>query len=323
MKANINMLFGNIFIDVNIIPERLAAFAQDTLNRLVAANGGGDYTTLITPLQAALNDLRFELGDIDTGLAQQKGATLTLDQVIALFKKTMSDKKGAIADKVGGFDTPVFLEFYPHGSSEYTLAPKTEMAVLTHRVKTAATTHSVALGATLTALLQGFESSWQTSLDNQQQKMGSVDDNRTEREVAITEVQMALLLAIHTIALKFPANVGECSAFFNFSLLLRRAHTEMEVFTGTLAANAKTAVLNRSLTDDVKLKVVNTDDNAPLIVYLAATAGEEPDGVFVKVKPGKSRNLKPSSLGSLDNTFLMLLNDSAVNEGSYKVEVRE
>jgi hypothetical protein len=107
------MLFGNLFDDRKIISERLAAFAQDTINRLVAANETNEYTTLIESLRSALTSLRTELGDIATTPSQQKGATLTLNQLMAAFKNTMSEKKGAIADKLGGFTAPAFIEFYP------------------------------------------------------------------------------------------------------------------------------------------------------------------------------------------------------------------
>jgi hypothetical protein len=212
-------VFGNLFDDERITSSRLANFAGDCKNRLTNANTGGEYVALITQLDTPLANLRQELSELDTSQAQQKGKTQTVNQQLTMFKKTMSDKEGVIADAVGGYDSAAYLEFYPQGLNEYSKATITQMPTLVKRVNTAATKYAAQLSPALVATLQGFESSWFATRDEQEKIKGAVKDNRADRSDARTEVELALLIIIHSLALKFPGDLEQCSAFFDFNLL--------------------------------------------------------------------------------------------------------
>jgi hypothetical protein len=315
-------LFENIFDDIKIINSRLYNFGIDTLGRLTAANGGGDYTTLIALIKPPLLALADDLGLVDTSLTIQIGATLTNDQVMAAFKLTMSEKEGAIADKLGGRTTPAYLQFYPHKISEYTNATKTQMPVLTHRVNVAATANSVALGAMLTALLQGYETSWTTSRTDQETQMGTVEDMRNQRDDVRINVELALLTTVHTIAAKFPGDVPNCSQFFDFKKLFSIAHHTHDTKSGVIPANGKVVVANLSWSDLMALDIKNTDDNSEFVAYIALNATDEPGPLAKKVKAKRGIRPKPSQLGDLSGTFLILKSLSSVNDGSYYVDIK-
>jgi hypothetical protein len=212
-------LFGNFFEDRKITSPRLANFATDCTTRLAANNTTGDYTPLINLLTPLLATFAKEIGEVDTTKAQQKGKTLSLNQQVAAFKKTMSAKEGVIADALDGKGTPAYLEFYPKGVTEYSKATKTQMPVLVKRVNMAATTHAAKLSPTLVAMLQGFEVSWDATRTEQTKVKGMVSDNRTDRGDARTAVEQTLLVIIHTLAAKFPGDSEQCMAFFDFNLL--------------------------------------------------------------------------------------------------------
>jgi hypothetical protein len=131
-------LFGNLFNDPEITPVRLANFAQDALNKLTAAENP-NFAHIIEQLAAPLTVLQNQLGNVDTSVTQQRGATLTNDQVMDDFIATMRTQEGVIANAVGGFKSTGYLQFFPHGLTEYNKAGKTQMPVLVSRVKTAAT----------------------------------------------------------------------------------------------------------------------------------------------------------------------------------------
>jgi hypothetical protein len=211
-------LFENFLADRKITSPRLANFGTDCLTRLTTANTTGEYTPLIatlTPLVATFNQ---ELGDLDTTKAQQKGRTQTLQQQMAAFKKTMSAKRGVIADALGA-DSEAYLEFYPQGMSEYSNATIAQMPVLVKRINTAATAHAAALSPALVATLQGFENTWFATRTEQVRVKHMVSDNRSERSAARTSLETALLVTLFTIAAKFPGNAQECLTFFDFGLL--------------------------------------------------------------------------------------------------------
>lgn len=212
-------LFSNIFDDVKITNIRLGNFGEDSLNRLTSQNASGDYDTIIAYFEPSLILLLDHISKVDVALGIQKGKTLTVDEFIKLFKKIMLEKEGVIADAVGGFGSPTFIEFYPLGTTEYTKANKTRMQTLVNRIYTVATNHAALLSPTLLATLQAFKSSWDDNRNAQEQKKGSLSDSRVERNTFRTNVEFGLLKAIHAIALKFPADVKQCTSFFNFNLL--------------------------------------------------------------------------------------------------------
>ena len=314
-------LFGNFFNDPAIINRRMYNFSLDTLNRLTAANGGGDYTNLINLISPLIVTFGTEIGDVDAALNLQKGKTLTADQVLAAFGLTMKEKEGVIANAVGGFGTPAYLEFYPHGLLEYTRAQKTEMPTLTLRVRTAATAHAAQLGVPLTALLTGYKNQWTTARDAQEQQFASVDDNRTERTQARVALELGALTAVHTIAAKFPGDVDSCNNFFDFNLLFTHTVHRMQTSAGNIAAGEIKVILNHSLTDTNSIQAQNPDDNADYIIYLAHNATDQPGTGGRTVKVGRGTHPKPSELGNLADTFLLIKNLSDVNEGAYVVKV--
>src|ERR1700690_397211 len=140
--------FDNIFESTKITDVRLNNFAGDSLNRLTAQNTGGDYTALITLLTPPYNAMQSIISSVDVALGIQRGKTLTLNEFIAFFKKTMSEQEGVIANAVGGFESPSYLEFYPNGVTEYSAATKANLPVLVDRVNAAATAYATQLGAT-------------------------------------------------------------------------------------------------------------------------------------------------------------------------------
>jgi hypothetical protein len=315
-------LFGNFYDDKNIINRRFYDFSTDSLNRLTAANGGGDYTTLITLITPLIVTFGTEIGDVDVALAIRLGKTLTNDQVKAAFGLTMKEKNGVIANALGGFGTPEYLEFYPSGIGEYTKALKSQMPALVSRVKTAATAHSVALGAPLTTLLTGYDTLWKSSRDAQEEQKGVVDDNRTERTQARIALELGMLTTVHTIAAKFPGDVDACNNFFAFNLLFPHGHKRATSFAGALTIKGTRVVVNITFTDSMFLEIQNPDDNADILVGLVHSPEDQPGPKAKTIKPQKGIRVKPSEIGDLNDTFLVVVNKSDVNEGAYFIKIK-
>ncbi len=212
-------LFENFFDDPKIIDVRLANFGSDCLNRLTEANVDDKFTPQINMLTPPLTQMKTELGEIAFALGQQKGKTQSVNGFIDTFGKRISALYGVIADKLGGEEQPAMQEFYPQGVTEYTRATKPRITVLLQRLKKAATDHAPALGIPLATELQDYEARWEIVRSGQQQKRGKVSENRTERTTARKDVEIALTRIIHNIADRYPGNVQQCMAFFDFTLL--------------------------------------------------------------------------------------------------------
>ena len=314
-------IFENFFDDSKIIPSRLSNFASDTLNNLIANNSTNEYDALIALLTPLLTNFQGEIGEVDSSLNLQKGLTLTTDEFIKQFADTMSSEEPFIARAVGGKGTPAYLEFYPHGVSEYSAVIKTNMPILTDRVNVAAAAHAAELGSTLTATLQAFEANWKLSRDKQQQQMGAVDTNRAERSANRQALELGLITAVHTIAAKFPGDVQQCLKFFQFNLLFAQTKHKHKNYSGSVAADATVEVLNRLFTDTATITIRNPDDNAGIFVWLAPAPNAPMPSAALEILPGNAHEVKPSQLGPLANPFLLVHNSSGVNEGAFEVEV--
>ena len=211
--------FRNFLSSREITPTRLRNAAESTENRLTADNAGGDWTPVLAPLSSAVAALSTELGDVDTAFNIRLGRTMTVDQVIAGFKKYVSNREPFVAEALGGRDTPAYLEFYPAGISEYSKATKTNIETMLARVREASSTHTALLGPTLTAGLGGWEGTYEAARDAQEAQKGNLGDNRAERTAACKAVEVAYLAVLFFIGYKFPGNIEKCAQYADLSLL--------------------------------------------------------------------------------------------------------
>lgn len=320
MKPNPLMLFGNFLNDKNITPERLLTFCGQLKQNLVLANDKNQFDAVIALLTSTIKALSGMISDIDSGLSMQVGATGTVDAMIAAFSAYMSDNEPFIAKALGGATTPAFIEFYPHKISEYSDATKGEMDMLTTRVKKAAEKYAAKLGAELSTDLQGFEPQWEALRGDQEKQKGSVKDSRTDRGTGLEDLQLAVLTAIHTVALAYIADVDKCVSFFPFHLLYAVTKHKHSITQGNLVPLQLKVVLNQMLTDTVTITFRNPGTNSSYLVWLSPTADGKAPADAYEIKPGDSLEIKPSKLGNLSYTFLLVQNTSAVNDGQYEIE---
>ena len=286
-------------------------------------NNGGAYTNLISILTQSYNAMQELISSVDVALGIQKGKTLTLNEFMTLFKKKLSVQEGVIANAVGGFATPAYMEFYPNGVSEYTSASKTNLPVLISRINAAATAHVAELGAALTATLQAFETEWQLNRSQQVQQKGNVDNNRTARSQARVDLETALVTVVHTIGSMFPGDAEQCMMFFDFTLLKHTPQkTQREILTGSVTTNETVVALNCSFNTEATTRITNNSANASLFVYLAPTTDGAMDGHGQEIKAGKTRNFTIDKLGDINDTFLLVHNLSGVNDAGYIMEIK-
>ena len=286
-------------------------------------NNGGAYTNLISILTPPYNAMQELISSVDVALGIQKGKTLTLNEFITLFRKTLSVQEGVIANAVCGFATPAYMEFYPNGVSEYTSASKTNLPVLISRINAAATAHVAELGAALTATLQAFETEWQLNRSQQVQQKGNVDNNRTARSQARVDLETALVTVVHTIGSMFPGDAEQCMMFFDFTLLKHTPQkTQREILTGSVTTNETVVALNCSFNTEATTRITNNSANASLFVYLAPTTDGAMDGHGQEIKAGKTRNFTIDKLGDINGTFLLVHNLSGVNDAGYIMEIK-
>ncbi len=316
-----NRLFGDLFDGKDITPDRLVIFAKDEFARLTKGNGGGLFTSQLAILATLIATLEADVSGVDTTLNLQSGQTDEVDLVTYEFGSTLSSLEGMIAYNLGGKDTIGFKEFYPHGRTEYSKISRPKMPKLLNRIFKAATKYSTELGVTITAQLKGFEAKYSTARDVQNTSITGLSSTRTDRNTAETGMRKGLTQSVHLVGSIFPTDVVKCSGFFNFNLLYTTAHRKHIFYNDTLIVDEIKTIINRSFTDNVTIAIRNKGTNADIEVWLAATADGLPTILLCTVASGKASIVVPSSLGDIDNTFLLIKNASAVNPAIYEIEI--
>ena len=127
--------------------------------------------------------------------------------------------------------------------------------------------------------------------------------------------------SVRTIGKMYPGNVAPCIPLFNFNLLYPVGNHPHLVFTGDIAPHGVAEIINKLLTDTFTIVVKNTGETASLWIWIGATATDFDNKMAVEIKPGKTVTLKPSDIGDLIKTFLLIKNDNVVNTGSYEVTI--
>jgi len=318
---SIEKLFGNIFNDVAITPDRLLLYAKDHLSRLTKGNSNGKFTTDIAILTPLIAMLEGDVSNVDSTINLQSGQTDEVDIVALNFAHTMSTLEGVIANSLGGKGSIGFKEFYPHGLTEYNQVNRKTAHTLTTRVFKGATKYATPLGTIVTEQLQAFQASYVTARSAQSKSITDLSSVRTDRTSTLTDMQVALVQSLHVVGTLFPTNVATCSGFFNFNLLFTVGHRKHVLYQEILAIDGKSTIVNRSFTDNVTIIIRDLGINSDIIVWIGKTNTELPNAQAITVKSGKAVSVIPSSLGDATSTFLMIMNTSAVNTARIQVEI--
>ena len=219
MNAIVQHIFGNIFIERKISTIRLILFAEDCLNRLYAKNSKSQYSDIIYCLQSPLQEVKITTGKyFYNAYVEGEPITITKNQFLLLFKKTMIDSESPLTEALYQNHYTAYLEFYPHGVSEYSKANKFETSKLITRVYKSAEQCKELLNDDLRFNLQSFK----LLLDNK--KLNEEQCNIIlKRKKARIDLEQALLIVIHKVAILNPGNAELGASFFDFNILFSKS----------------------------------------------------------------------------------------------------
>ena len=318
---NVYKVLGNYFNKNDMSKVHLLSFGKDHLQRLTNSNSTNKYTTIIaflTPLVAALAT---EIGNEDTSINIRKAKTDTVIETVSDFSHTMSDLEGVIANSLGGRNTEAYKEFYPNGLTEYSKPNKDNMVLYLGRISKAATKYTTQIGAIVTAKLLGLDTFYSTARTSQSTAVSDVANAKSDIVNNRANLEIGLNKSIHEIGMLYPGNVLPCIPLFNFNLLYSITHHPHDVHSGTIAVNGMVEIINRTLTDIITIEVRNTGTNAAIWIWLGATATDTNNAMAIKIEPAHATTIKPSDVGDLANTFLLVKNESSINVASYEITI--
>ena len=318
---NVNKLFGNFYDKEDISKAHFLAHAKDHLQRLTNSNTTHQYDSIIaflTPLIAALS---LEVVNEDTAINIRKAKTDTLGELSLGFSHTMSELEGVIAHSCGGKTSESFKEFYPNGLTEYSKPSRDNIEIYLGRITKATTKYSSLLNPADATTLLALQTNYDAARASQDKSKSDVANSKSVIINNRYNLEIGMSQSIHEIGRMYPGNVIACNPMFNFNLLYPITHHPHQVLNGTIIAEGTVVVINKTFTDTFTIEVENNGTNAAFWVWLGATSIDGDDSMAIEVQPGKTVTLKPSDLGDLKKTFLLIKNNSSVNVASYIVTI--
>lgn len=215
---NMKTLFKNHFDTNKISDDNIKKFTEIHIQRLSANNGGGEFTTMLTDITTAYTDYFGSITDEDVKFAVQQGLTITMNNVLAAFKKAVSQKEGLVRAHFSK-DGAEYQEFFPLGVTEYSTATLANVEMLMNRFIEAAGKYTVPLGAALETEFQGYLTTFLAARSAQLAKIGEVAESKTDSTLKRDVVEVELTKNVHLIGAMFPGNVDRCMDFFDQSFL--------------------------------------------------------------------------------------------------------
>ena len=317
----VEKFFANLFNKPGMSRDRLLNFATDFLKRLTNANKLHLYDELIaflTPLVAAF-EAEVSHEDLATNLRGIKTKAVVI--MSNVFGTKLSELDGVIMRSLGGAESEGYLEFYPNGKSEYNQPTREHIPTLVNRINALTAKYTLKLGDEVSSELLAIGTNLRTARSAQVTVKGDVDQTKILVKSNRLDLELGLTKGVHKIAELHPGDVATCKGLVNFGLLYSSAHHPHDVHAGTIIVGGMVEIINRTFTDNIELEVKNNGTNAAIWIWLGATATDMNNALAIEIQPAHSANIKPSDLGDLKHTFLLVKNDSTVNEASYEVTI--
>lgn len=316
---NLQTYFKNPFDTSAISDDNLRKFSEDHLQRTIANNGGGIYSSIVDTTSPLVTTYARAIDAENLKASIQKGETLNVDNVIEEFKKKVSRREGAVRSAFGD-DSAQYLEFFPLGLSEYSQLTKANVVTLMNRMKDRTEFYKVELGEAIFNEFDDLLTRYNTERNKQLQTFGSVEVLRTATSTARAALVAQLGLNLLFIAgknLGFPARLDD---FMDQSIIRRPSDREDGTLAGIVQGGAILNIESQGIAAGTQFTLRNTGVT-PLLFALSASADTMPEGVGLTVAPGELRQVPATALGPVGNTFLNVQNLSADVAGGWEVVV--
>jgi len=213
------LFFGNIFrIGKPASDLHYKTYGKDHEVRIIHYNTAGQYDDMLAATSAALQTWTNELNIEDFTKGVKKGKTGTVDTFFVDFKADMTVNEKTIGSQFGP-STETYIEFFPKGLNEYSIANKTTIETLLSRLKSAVTAHSTSFQPAFVTKLQGYSTIYENIRNLQLGKKEDVKDFILTTDELRAKLEKQITINIHTLAIEYIDEPEKAAAFFNQSLL--------------------------------------------------------------------------------------------------------
>jgi hypothetical protein len=233
---SLNRYFTNPFLTKEISKSELKVFAEDHLAKVTAANKDGGYDELLTTTNVAYTNYYGQLSDGLLSQALQKAATHTMTQRWEELVKWITTKGEARVKDRADKPSALYIEFFPHGLSEFHNATVADGSTIAERFLQSTEKHNVLLGEDFVTKAGEMVESY---LDARRLQMEGKGDKTLARKTGgdlKADLQNCLFDNLLALAKKCK-DPEQCSLFFDQSLLEDRSEPTAPTPPPTPAAN--------------------------------------------------------------------------------------
>ena len=194
----------NPFDDRNISMAELVAFTTDHLQRLIANNPSGDFTTRIAATTSSLTLVEDCVTDDQGRLGIRKARKQVKDDYRA--NVIPADVKRVEAGFIAAFgaDSPVLLEALPNGRTIFQTCRDDQVETHLQTLLNAATTHTASLAPATVTLATDLRANWVTIYQASEASTGSKTVTQEGKKMARENLQLMLFLNLVKLMEVFP-----------------------------------------------------------------------------------------------------------------------
>ena len=308
----------NLMVGRDLIVE----FFNDHFNRTKqATTSGAPFGELLTPFGECLARLTASKTGTAVNLAQQGSDTMTVDNLIQLFKDSITalEPKVMVHFPKGSVQ---YHEFFPQGKKAYSRITKGNIDNLFATVITGCENHKDQLGQALKDEFTTLQSNYIIARNKQLEKKGSTSSTRSAWDDNLEEIKD---LAFHNLLMIADHHRGQpekLRLYFDQSIITLDKHTQAgddtaQAYTLTVPASA-TAVANINFALGDTLLVTNVGD-VPICYYGASSAAQPAPVNPSEIAEGDEAEITAASLGAPTNKYLLFINNDKDLEAEVEI----
>lgn len=215
---NLSRFLDNPFDDLRISLARLIAFATDNIQRMIANNGGGDFSARITASTSALSVVTNCFTDDQTKLGIRKARKDAKDDMRVSIRETVAKLIGAVTAEFGP-DSATVVECVPQGRSIFSTCPDDQISQHLQVLINGITVQQALLGAPLVTKATALKTAWDTVYAASEAASGAKTATEEEKQAAREALQSALYLNLVKLMELFPRQPEKMALYMTQALL--------------------------------------------------------------------------------------------------------
>ena len=208
----------NLFFTIMVSKERIQKFGYNHLQRMISASNP-NLAAAILSTTTCWENVFGNLEAYDDDLTMQRSLTKTVKLVITEFvdKALLLEECVVYKFRKG---TPIYMEFYPHGRSEYHKLSLTHVLILMNRLIDKSTKYETEIGPEWKDELTIIRDNFVIQYADQQQKIGEVDGSTPDFDVKVGLLYVQMYKNLGLLISEYPETPSKLLTFYDQTIVI-------------------------------------------------------------------------------------------------------